>query len=320
MPVYLVTGKLGTGKSKWCARRAQQAIREGRRVASNMDFYLDKLNPRTPKARYMRIPDKPTVADLEAIGHGNPESYDEDRNGVLILDELGSWLNSRQSLDGPRKAVVDWMIHARKFGWDVLLIVQSAMMIDKQIREGIGEYLVSCYRLDKLKLPIIGWLLDLAHPGAGRLPRLHVAATKLQLGPGAAQVVDRDFFRGDDLHAGYDTRQAFVANPEAVTFTQLSPHYFNPPEQKKAWWRRLVAGVGAKRAPRLPGAAVRVWPKSVETLSPDLRWEVARRLFSASQAASRKVIPFPRPIARPNRGQTVLGDSGALPRIGRASA
>jgi len=249
MAVYLVTGKLGTGKSKWCARRAQQAIKAGRRVASNMDFYLDKLNPSTRKARYMRIPDKPTVTDLEAIGHGNPESYDEDRNGLLILDELGSWLNSRQSLDGARKAVVDWMIHARKFGWDVLLIVQSAMMIDKQIREGIGEYLVSCYRLDKLKLPVVGWMLDMLYPGAGRLPRLHVAATKLQLGPGTFHVVDRDFYKGDDLHAGYDTRQAFVADSEASTFTALSPLYFTDPPKRVSLLDRILARVGAKPAP-----------------------------------------------------------------------
>lgn len=319
MPVYLVTGKLGTGKSKWCARRAQQAIRQGRRVASNMDFYLDKLNPSAHKARYMRIPDKPTVRDLEAIGHGNPESYDEDRNGLLILDELGSWLNSRQSLDGERKAVVDWMIHARKFGWDVLLIVQSSMMIDKQIREGIGEYLVSCYRLDKLKLPIIGWLLDMVFEGAGRLPRLHVAATKLQLGPGIAQVVDRDFFRGDDLHAAYDTRQAFIANPDAVTFTQLSPQYFMKPTAKKSFLGRLLAGVGAKRAPQpRAGEGAKVWPESVQKLPPHLRWEVARRLFTASQAAPRKVISFPRTIAQPNTGRVPSGEVAPLLRIVRA--
>lgn len=249
MAVYLVTGKLGTGKSKWCARRAQLAIKEGRRVASNMDLFLDKLNPRTRKARYMRIPDKPTVRDLEAIGHGNPDSYDEDRNGLLILDELGSWLNSRQSLDGQRKAVVDWFIHARKLGWDVLLIVQAAMMIDKQVREGIGEYTVACYRLDKLKLPIIGGLLDMISPGAGRLPRLHVASTRLSLGPGQSHVVERDFYKGEDLHAGYDTRQAFKDDPEAVTYTALSPLYFTQPEPRTSFLGRLLALAGAKRAP-----------------------------------------------------------------------
>jgi len=255
--VYLVTGKLGTGKSKWCARRAQEAIKAGRRVASNMDLFLDKLNPKTFNARYMRVPDKPCIADLEAIGHGNPESYDEERNGLLILDELGSWLNSRQSLDGERKAVVDWMIHARKFGWDVLLIVQAAMMIDKQVREGVGEYTVTCYRLDKLKIPVVGGLLDAVVPGAGRLPRLHVASTRLALGPGTSHVVDRDFFKGDDLHHGYDTRQAFLSTSEFATHTRLSPFYFSPPPKRAPMIRRLLSAlVGAKRAPAQTSNAV----------------------------------------------------------------
>ena len=284
MAVYLVTGKLGTGKSKWCARRAQIAIREGRRVASNMDLYLDKLNPRTRKARYVRIPDKPSVRDLEAIGHGNPESYDEERNGLLILDELGSWMNTRQSLDGGRKAVVDWMIHARKLGWDVLLIVQAALMIDKQIREGIGEYVVSCYRLDKLKIPVIGGLLSAFGPKAGRLPRLHVAATRLQLGPGNSHVVDRDFFRGDDLHAGYDTRQVFQDNPDAAAFTVLSPLYFSAAEDRVPWWRRWLSAGGAKRAPatdRTPPKPKHPVIELLMRLPPDLRtteWARLQRL------------------------------------------
>jgi len=290
--VYLVTGKLGTGKSKWCTRRAQQAIKAGRRVASNMDFFLDKLNPKTHKARYLRVPDKPCIADLEAIGHGNPESYDEDRNGLLILDELGSWLNSRQSLDGDRKAVVDWLIHARKFGWDVLLIVQSAMMIDKQVREGVGEYTVTCYRLDKLKLPLIGGLLDMFYEGAGRLPRLHVASTRLALGPGTSHVVDRDFFKGDDLHHAYDTRQAFLAASEFATHTRLSPFYFAPPARRTSMIRRLIAAlVGAKRAPVQPSDSAPVIPsappdklplvKLLMRLPPDERvreWRRLRRL------------------------------------------
>jgi len=303
MSVYLVTGKLGTGKSKWCTRRAQIAIKEGRRVASNMDFYLDKLNPSTRKARFVRIPDKPSVRDLEAIGHGNPESYDEDRNGLLILDELGSWLNSRQSLDGARKAVVDWMIHARKLGWDVLLIVQSAMMIDKQIREGIGEYTVVCYRLDKLKIPLIGGLLSMFSDKAGKLPRLHVASTRLQLGPGTSHVVDRDFFRGDDLHAAYDTRQVFAANEDAVAHTVLSPLYFTQAPGRIRWWERFALLGGAKPAPadKPPLKPKHPIPQLLMRYPPDVRmveWSRLQRLgalnvSSASQAnlAVRRRVP-----------------------------
>lgn len=42
----------------------------------------------------IRLPDKPSLNDLLAIGVGNT-SYDESRNGLLVLDECGTWFNSR---------------------------------------------------------------------------------------------------------------------------------------------------------------------------------------------------------------------------------
>ena len=122
MPVYSVEGKLGTGKTKFCVWMAQQALLSGRRVASNVDLKLDKLVP-YKRANYVRLPDKPKAFDLEAAGHGNPGSYDEDKNGIMILDELGTWLNARSFQDKDRAPMLDWLIHARKFGWDVYLIV-----------------------------------------------------------------------------------------------------------------------------------------------------------------------------------------------------
>ncbi len=135
MAIYVVTGKLGTGKSKYCVGKARSALICKRRVASNIDLELDHLVPNVRKARYTRLPDKPTLRDLEAMGHGNPESYEEDRNGVLILDELGSWLNARAFMDKERAPVIDWLIHARNHGWDVYFIAQALQQIGKQVRE-----------------------------------------------------------------------------------------------------------------------------------------------------------------------------------------
>lgn len=209
MPVYSVEGKLGTGKTKFCVWRAQRALLEGRRVASNVDLYLDKLVPRLAKAAFVRIPDKPTAEDLYAIGHGNPDSYDEDRNGVLILDELGTWLNSRQFQDKGRAGMLDWLIHARKLGWDVYLIVQSAQMIDKQARELI-EYDCRCVRLDKVRIPVVGKLLGAVFGGrVGYLPRMHLVTARVGEVSTSKVVAERWMYRGDELHAAYDTRQVF---------------------------------------------------------------------------------------------------------------
>jgi hypothetical protein len=208
MPVYSVEGKLGTGKTKFAVWQAQRALLQGRRVASNVDLYLDKLVRYKP-THYVRIPDKPTAADLEAVGHGNPDSYDEDRNGVMILDELGTWLNARSFQDKGRAALLDWLIHARKLGWDVYLIVQDSGMIDKQVREAIIEYRVKMFRGDKIKIPLIGGILnDLFGGRFGYLPRFHMAVARVGDGQNAV-VAERWMFRGDDLHEAYDTRQVF---------------------------------------------------------------------------------------------------------------
>lgn len=70
MPVYSVEGKLGTGKTKFAVWRAQEALRDGRRVASNVDLVLEKLTPER-RSTYIRIPDKLSPEQLAAIGHGN---------------------------------------------------------------------------------------------------------------------------------------------------------------------------------------------------------------------------------------------------------
>ena len=160
MPVYVVQGKLGTGKGKYCMLKMDEALRDGRRVATNFDLFLDKLLPAGSKMTAVRVPDKPTAQDLDDIGPGNPDdAFNEERNGVLVLDELGSWLNSRGFNNPERAALLDWLIHARKKGWDVYLVVQNIDMIDKQVRVGLAEYQVRLIRADKIKIPVVGTFL-----------------------------------------------------------------------------------------------------------------------------------------------------------------
>jgi len=283
MPVYSVEGKLGTGKTKFCVWRAQQALLEGRRVASNVDLKTEILTPRK-RSTYIRLPDKPNSSDFNAMGHGNPESYDEDKNGVLILDELGSWLNSRAFQDKDRLNVIDWLIHARKHGWDVYLIVQDAGMIDKQVREALIEYQCRCMRMDKVRIPFIGRFLSLFHERAGYLPRMHNVAARV--GGGASPIVaDRWLFRGSDLHAAYDTRQVFTSNYPHGAHTVLPPWDFVP---SLGWWEgfkaRRTARSKAVRAkpvplPKLPAVA------SVMELPPDRRIAVLRDLLAPALVA-----------------------------------
>lgn len=284
MAVYSVEGKLGTGKTKFAVWRAQDAMREGRRVASNVDIFLDHFT-NDQRARYVRIPDKPSAFDLECIGHGNPESFDEDRNGVLILDELGTWLNSRNFQDKGRQPLLDWLIHARKLGWDVYLIVQDANMIDRQVREALIEYQCKCMRMDKVRIPLIGgFLRDLA--GAfglkgGYLPRFHLVAARLGSGQNSV-VSERWQYRGDWLHAVYNTRQVFRADYPHGVHSVLHPGYFEQAKQRRGFFARLRAhagGAGREVGASQPAPRPKLaWVERVQKLPPDRRIPALRTL------------------------------------------
>ncbi len=44
---------------------------------------------------------------------------------LVVLDECGTWLNTREWQDKSRQNLIDWMLHSRKKGWDIILIVQD---------------------------------------------------------------------------------------------------------------------------------------------------------------------------------------------------
>lgn len=239
MPIYLVSGKLGSGKTLACVGQIREAIWSGRRVATNLDLHLDKLLSYSNKsARVVRIPDKPTVDDLELLGSGN-DSMDETKNGIIVLDELAAWLNARSFNDKSRQPVLDWLIHSRKKGWDVYFICQNIQQIDKQVRESLVEYLVSCRRLDRIKIPFVGKLLQSLSAGylSGNLPKVHVGVIKYGTEQNAP-IADRWVYMARDLYAAYDTRQVFTDRYPHGVFTYLPPWY-TVGWQTKTWKEKL---------------------------------------------------------------------------------
>lgn len=277
MTVYVVQGKLGTGKTKYVIGKLQAAILQGRRVATNLDLFMEHLVPSMNKSTVIRLPDKPTADVLDAIGHGNPDTYDEDKNGIMALDELGSWLNSRQFQDKNRAALIDWLIHARKKGWDCYLIVQHADMIDKQVRQALAEYAIKCIRADKLKIPFVGQFLG----DYGKLPRFHMANISMADVPGV--IVDREWFRGDDLHAAYDTRQVFKETADAAPYSYLSAWHlkgrYQPRPLKKTLFQKLF--------PEKPKTRSNLKPKrpeiqALEALNRADAWKLAKAAIEAA--------------------------------------
>lgn len=278
MAVYAITGKLGSGKGKAGIDQIRRYLRAGKRVATNCDVFLEHLMPQRDRSTVLRVPDKPSAVDLYMIGSGNKfvqfdpilhsgkdgfeatapsprllAGFDESHNGALVLDECGSWLNTRNFQDKGRAEMLEWAIHARKYGWDIFFIMQNISQVDKQLRDSLLEYVVRLNRLDRMKIPMISGLLSFLTAGSasGNLPRIHIGVVRLGSNPDAL-VADRWVFRGDDLNDAYNTTQVFSDSYPHRTHSVLS-----------AWHLSAVAGVPAGFVgPLLPG------PAGLQLLSP----------------------------------------------------
>lgn len=206
MSAFFITGKQGTGKGLVAAAKIAEYMLRGSLVATNLDIFPDGYFDPMSKRTVIRLPDKPTLEDFQILGTAN-DSYDEEKNGLLVLDELGDWFNSRKWNDKTRQPILSYFLYLRKRGWDVLLLVQDIDMVDGQLINQLAEHLVICRRFDKVPIPYIGrWLKKLGLKGT--LPKFHRA--KVHLGENtAAPVVDTWTFWGERFYKLYDTKQIF---------------------------------------------------------------------------------------------------------------
>ncbi len=221
--IYFVTGKLGSGKTLASVGRIRTYLRKGLPVATNLDLKLENLLGSNNKtAKVYRLPDHPIASDMALIGIGN-ESYDESKNGAIVLDECGTWFNTRSWGDKGRREMLDWMLHARKRGWDVYFIVQDFSMVDKQARSALGEHVVYCKRMDRFGIPIFSALFRMFGINL-RPPQIHMGIVKYgesRMSP----TVDRWTYRGHELYDAYDTKQVFVPREDKTpsVYSYLSP-------------------------------------------------------------------------------------------------
>lgn len=283
MAVYLIAGRLGSGKSLSAVGRIRDALRAGKRVATNLNLNLAELGLGARRVDCVRLPDKPTGQELRALGQGN-ESYDESKNGLLVLDELASWLNARSWGDKHRQGVLDFFIHSRKLGWDVYLIAQSLGQLDKQLRDALVEYHVVCRRMDRLNIPILAGLVRGLSFGklSGRLPRVHVGFVRYGTDRDSI-LVERWVYRGVELFKGYDTRQRFMDRELAdMVSTGPVPDYEHVVAAYSYWLPSWSAVSSSARKPaRQVPAELRRALDLVARLPAEERWRHARRLVGA---------------------------------------
>lgn len=238
---YVLQGKKGNGKGIVALRMIERYLQEGKPVATNMNLFLEHLLPPESKTFVYRLPDQPTSADMEALGT-NPTGGDEAKNGLIVLDECASWLNSREYKDKERHKLIDWFLHSRKHGWDVVYIIQSINMLDKQFRDGFAEHLITAQRLDRLPIPIIGGLVSL-FGFASRMPRVHVGTVRYGT-MSNAPVVERIYARGKRFWKAYDTLQRFSnANEyQALSCTLPAYHVYGRYNSRFDMYKKIVGG------------------------------------------------------------------------------
>jgi hypothetical protein len=213
--IYLLTGQPGAGKSTIAVQHAIfRYASNGRRVVANfpIDFapVCRRADSKLSAASVWVLPDRPTRADLDAIGEGGP---DEERVGLLIVDEAGTWLNARTWQGQDRESIIDWLTQSRKRRWDVILVAQAVVMLDKQVREAVCECVAKIRRLDRLKV------LGMA------MPRIHIAIVRYGVDANAP-VVERWIYRGKEAQKCFGSYRLFGAD---------SSHYQVLPATLSRW-------------------------------------------------------------------------------------
>lgn len=268
--IFIVTGKLGAGKSLLAVQRAIDYGLEGRRIATN--FHIDfarictKPDTHLAKCPVTVIPSIPTHDDLVMLGQGGQH---EDTAGALILDECAQFLNSRNWQGPEREKIINWMLHARKRRWDVFLIIQHERMLDKQIRDALAEYVVTIKRTDRMSVPFL----------PVKLPRLHIGVVRYGL-EANAPVADRWFTRGALPMQCYDTTQIFEDDQPAYTVLPATYTKFRNQPPKKSIIYRLrerVAGALARPPVRQPSDYI----QRLRQLHPDIAMAYFRQLENA---------------------------------------
>jgi len=262
--VYIVTGKLGGGKTLAAVSKIDECIRRGGRVATNLDLrlrFLPGLSSKSRAARVVRLPDRPLSSDLSALGYGiegvrndaeAKAAYDESQFGLIVLDECGTWLNAREWQDADRRALLDLLLHIRKKLWHVYLIIQDISMLDKQVRKALAEHVVYCRNLSNFKIPGLSFITEGLGFGPAKLPKSHLAIVKYGDQP-TSITVDRWFYGGAEYYRSYDTTQVFRQEEMPASYSILPPGYtWRWPKSKRGWtFLMRITKIYLKRTPKL---------------------------------------------------------------------
>lgn len=130
--ICLYSGTPGSGKSFHATDNIYCSLRYGRNVIANFPFRTDKMKHCRGKFLYLDNSEL-TIAKLLKFAKENHKSRKEGQT-LLVIDEAGVKFNARCWNDKDRLQWLDFFSQHRKFGFDIILIAQSDIMLDKQMR------------------------------------------------------------------------------------------------------------------------------------------------------------------------------------------
>lgn len=233
---FLLTGKRGNGKSLSALAMMRNYLSEGRPIATNLDIRPENLAHASIKTCCYRVPDWPTASDLSSLPLGNPglrwvdgqperqPDFQEDKNGLLVLDEVVTFLSARQWQGSGRQDLINWFAQSRKYGWDLCLICQHPRMLDSAIRDSLIDLHGVTKRLDKIMIPVLGPLVKFFTGKPLRFPKIHVTTFFYGFGQSAPKSDVWKFF-GKDLYDAYNSFQIIDGNlGQTGAYTYLSPY------------------------------------------------------------------------------------------------
>lgn len=122
------TGVPGSGKSCHIAKDICRWLKNGQYVLANFDFVAEPWAD-----HFIRIPDYPDAKHIQRLVRDIPRERKE-HQFILCVDEAQRCFNSRTWNSSGREEWVKLFTLSRHLSMDVVLIAQSAQMIDKQIR------------------------------------------------------------------------------------------------------------------------------------------------------------------------------------------
>ena len=136
--IELFSGTPGSGKSFHACERIYYRLQTGCNIIANFPCaFPEKYQKKKMRGIFEYRPnDKLTVEYLVNFSRVHHKARKEHQT-LIIIDEAGIKFNCRMWQDKDRFGWLNFLSQHRKFGFDIILVAQADVMLDKQIRQFI---------------------------------------------------------------------------------------------------------------------------------------------------------------------------------------